>query len=525
MADFKPTPQQQDFIDALRNGDPSQSIALVARAGCGKTSTILLGIDAIRETRPDDQTVVIAFNKSIATEVDEKIKKAGHQWPKVQASTLHSLGNDLVKKHFGGHKVEGSKMNAMLREYSREVEEKARDPRNSEFDHTDVLTLRQYGSQILALIGMGKQEGFGWSKEFTDTESWARLAYHYDINGFENNDSVYTVLRHVIYLSQKSLEVVNVIDFNDMILMPLAFNIWPRFPSDTVIIDEAQDLSFTRQSLARRFIKKGGRMIIVGDDRQAIYGFSGADSKALQNLIKKTDAITLPLSVTFRCPKQVVSLAQELVPDIEAAATAAEGEVLHTAYPLLEVVAGMDATDAILCRNTKPLIRAAYSLLREGISCKVEGRAIGDGIKKLATRWKIKSIAQLQDRLDKYQEREMKKADENDNEAKKQDIEDRVGTLREICDQCLRQGQNSINDVVRAIDNLFADDVTDVLTLCTYHRSKGREWPTVLLLDHAALCPSKYAKQNWQLLQEENLAYVAITRAQERLIIWSDMEE
>jgi ATP-dependent DNA helicase UvrD/PcrA len=67
---------------------------------------------------------------------------------------------------------------------------------------------------------------------------------------------------------------------------------------------------------------------------------------------------------------------------------------------------------------------------------------------------------------------------------------------------------------------LFSDDVTKkgLLTLCTYHRSKGREWPRVMLVEHAKRCPSPYAKQAWQLRQESNLAYVAITRSQRDLI-------
>ncbi len=137
MANFNPTPQQQAFIDALRNGSASQSIALVARAGCGKTSTIMLGVDAIRETRPEDQTLVIAFNKAIADEVKEKIQEAGHAWPHVQASTLHSQGLGLLRGHFGkGVRIDGNKMRLV----------------------------RQYGSQIQQLVGMGKQEGFGWKR-------------------------------------------------------------------------------------------------------------------------------------------------------------------------------------------------------------------------------------------------------------------------------------------------------------------------------------------------------------------------
>ena len=68
------------------------------------------------------------------------------------------------------------------------------------------------------------------------------------------------------------------------------------------------------------------------------------------------------------------------------------------------------------------------------------------------------------------------------------------------------------------IEKLFGDDVKDAIVLATYHRSKGREWGRVILFEHSQRCPSRAAKQDWQKAQEENLAYVAITRAQRELL-------
>ena len=75
-----------------------------------------------------------------------------------------------------------------------------------------------------------------------------------------------------------------------------------------------------------------------------------------------------------------------------------------------------------------------------------------------------------------------------------------------------------MTDMLAYIDSLFAENVKGVLTLSTIHKSKGREWPTVFWLDRAGTLPSKYAKQDWQLDQENNLCYVAATRAMTNLI-------
>jgi superfamily I DNA/RNA helicase len=283
-------------------------------------------------------------------------------------------------------------------------------------------------------------------------------------------------------------------------------------------------------------------MVIVGDDRQAIYGFSGADAAAIDNQVAQFGATILPLSVTWRCPKAVVALARTLVPDIEAAPSALEGEVVHV--PLVrqpspadgptgaqggapvpipwfadpEAATQLDATSAVLCRNTAPLVSLAYQLIRSGRPCKVEGRAIGDGLKALAQRWKVSTVDALLRRLDDYAERERQKALAKGNEAKAAEVEDRTATLREICAAVIAKGQHSVADVVKFIDDLFADGATNVTVLATYHRSKGREWPRVFLLEHAQRCPSKAARQPWQRQQEANLAYVALTRAQQSLV-------
>jgi DNA helicase IV len=108
-----------------------------------------------------------------------------------------------------------------------------------------------------------------------------------------------------------------------------------------VIIDEAQDMNASQLLLAMKSCKKGGRIAVVGDDRQAIYGFRGADSNSLDRLKGELVAHELGLTTTYRCPKVVVAGAARLVPDYTAAPAAPEGEMLRprsrrcTSRPLL----------------------------------------------------------------------------------------------------------------------------------------------------------------------------------------------
>lgn len=492
---FAPTAQQAAFLSALTSS--TSNLALIARAGCGKTSTILLGVDALSEIAPNAEVLVCAFNKAIAEDVSAKLKAAGHtDWKKIKTSTLHSLGFDLIKFAFKSE-VNNKKVDILI-------------------DNQTAPIYQFCRAQIKQLVGYAKGAGFGFfpTAQIGDIGAWYALADHYDVNGFEDTSDLDGVIAAAQVIYRQSLAQTNVVDFDDMILFPLVKNMRVRFGKDVVFVDEAQDLSPARQALIRKFVKPHtGRMIIVGDDRQAIYGFSGADAEALPNMIAALNATVLPLSVTWRCPKAVVAVAQQYVPDIEAAPQAPEGVV----QSLDALPDDMAVGDAILCRNTAPLIDLAYSLIRQGKPARVEGRAIGEGLKALARRWKVTTTSALINKLDTYKDREIQKAQAKGQDQKIEEIEDRVATLLHIISAVTAKGQTSVDVVVAFIDALFADDVSNAIVLATYHRSKGREWQRVFLFEHSARCPSKAARQAWQLQQEANLAYVAVTRAQHTL--------
>ncbi len=506
-----PTVQQQAFLDALTQ-TPS-NITLCARAGCGKTSSILMGVDAYVAKHPTHDVWVCAFNKAIADEVQAKLKARGHNdWRTVSASTVHSAGFGLVKFLFKPT-VDDKKVRNLI--YAR-CESLVRDPLTC----AEARTYDAYSNQIVSLVRYAKQAGVGFfdDQPIGDPSIWYKLADHFDVNGFDDTTQMDAVVAAAQVIYRASLDQTDVVDFDDMILFPLIKNIAVKFTKNLIFVDEAQDLSRARQALIRKFMKPGtGRIVIVGDDRQAIYGFSGADAAALHNLTSMLGAVTLPLSVTWRCPKQVVKLAQSLVPDLEAAPTAPEGAVEYLNALPTDLTPGYER-DAILCRNTVPLIEIAYRLIRSGVPCKVEGRAIGEGLINLVKRWKVGSTAQLSDRLVSYREREMQKAIAKGNESKAAEVEDKVNCLLEIVAAVNAQGKTTIEAVVEFIGNLFADGADHVVTLCTYHRAKGREWKRVILWEHASRCPSKFARQEWQVEQETNLAYVAYTRAKETLV-------
>lgn len=511
MADITLSSQQQAVTDWALHGQGS--LNLVARAGCGKTFTLLQLVLAIAKAQPKAEIFLGAYNKAIAGEIQNKLKEgfleAGlvFDWKKYQASTMHSAGFSAWRFAAKGVRVDEHKVRTIIDNLIQGT---------NDWQIQQQLTSTQ--ATIQQCVSYAKQRGFGILEQVEDRKAWYDMVEHFGVNDLPEETPIDWVIEQSISVYQRSLQQdYTVIDFDDMILAPLVHKakIWPK---DWVMIDEAQDTNPARRALALAMVRGNtGRLIAVGDPRQAIYGFTGADADSMDLIKAELNSSTLPLNQTYRCPKAIVKLAQEWVPDIEALPDAPDGVVrsISDSHFLAEKPGN---GDAVLCRLNAPLVEMAYNLIRDGIACKVEGREIGTGLVKLARRWKIKTTDALLNRLDKYLDREAAKWKAKGKEERIQPIEDKVATLKVIISKVNEDGEATIDAVEEFIRKLFDDNVTGVLTLASIHKSKGREWKRVFWLDRANTCPSPWAKKDWQIQQEENLQYVAATRALEELI-------
>jgi DNA helicase II / ATP-dependent DNA helicase PcrA len=511
---FNPSVQQLAVADWITRG--KGHLNLVARAGCGKTSTLLWVTPLLHGS-----AIFLAFNKSIADEIKGKLKAQGIDWKQCEGATFHSIGFRAWRKAHPSVQVDdrGQKVPGIIDTMAKDA---------LQHNNSRLNCILADASQFLCqLVSLAKQQAFGYEKAGSD-QDWLDIISHHDMeHETDATDQELVTLAKDIY--QRSIALNHsIVDFDDMLLAPLVGNV--RFwQYDWVMVDEAQDTNPARRALALRLLKRGGRLIAVGDPKQAIYGFTGADSNAMDIIAQRLGSTTLPLNVTYRCPKAVVAHANLIVPDLEAHETAPEGSVLE--MPWLPPQEGADsfqsliptlgADDAILCRNTKPLVSLAYTMISKGKGCHIEGRDIGYGLIKLATKWKrVKGIQALRNKLAAYASAEIAKAMSKGQESKAQSIEDRVDALMIICDHVGLDG--TVDQLVDQIKGLFGDTPAGqrpkVVTLSTVHKSKGREWQRVFILDRAALMPSKWARQPWAQEQEQNLIYVAITRAKDQLV-------
>lgn len=488
---FKPSPQQEAFFQWIEKS--SGSCVLEAVAGSGKTTTLIEALKLMQGT-----IFFGAYNKKIAEEIKEKApKKAG-----LNVSTMHAAGFAAWRKVAPRVVIDSNKCRNIYRMTYQSEE------------------MKPLEGAILALVSYAKQAALGLNGSAADDSKWFDLIDHFNVDCLEKDELVVRSAKKILEISVAN--DTKIIDFDDMIFSPLVHNVKVQ-EYDWVLIDEAQDTNASRRALALSMLKRGGRLVAVGDRHQAIYGFTGADADALDLIAAAVSAVQMPLTVTYRCPKLVVAEAQKYVSHIIAHETAPQGEVIQFKG---DITKSAKPGDAILCRFNAPIIELVYKFIGNGVAAKVEGREIGTSMKTLVNRWKVRSFYDLIERLNNYKERETSKLRAKEKESQAVAVEDKVNCLKVIIKRV--EGidpkcSNPASRICQEIDSIFDDNVNaKCVLLSTIHKSKGREWDNVYFLQTG---PSKWARMDWELEQEQNLLYVAVTRSKSVLYMAQAKQE
>jgi DNA helicase II / ATP-dependent DNA helicase PcrA len=490
--EITPSIFQQAIYDFIETGRGSGVV--IAVAGSGKTTTI---VNAAKLLPVGASAAFVAFNKAIATELATKLPMH------VKSQTLNSMGFGAWARMCRGKLfVDGMKTRKIM---------------------DDILTdaeLKQYGAALPRLVALAKSVGIvpagakgPWTGLTEDSDyNWKELIDFYELTIADKGtpcrltELARTVLKESIRLADRT------IDFDDQLYMPVIGRA-NFFQYDFLFVDEAQDVNMVQRAMLRMALKRNGRLIAVGDPCQAIYGFRGADHNAIEAIKDEFSAIELPLSISYRCPRTVVTLAQKYVSHILPHDAAPDGSVSR---PKEFTVGEFKANDVIVCRTTAPVVALAYKLIRSKVACFVMGREIGQGLVAVIDKMKADSVDDLMEKLQTYRLRETLRLLAAKQDTKAEALEDRLDTIEVFIDG-LTEDSRTINQLKNDISSMFSDNMqATAVKLMTQHKSKGLEADRVFILDFA-LNEKFMAKASNQQKQEFNLAYVAITRSKSEL--------
>ena len=474
-----PSKNQITIYKAFQDTDANINISAVA--GSGKTTVLLELLKFVPEHK---SAIFLAFNNSIINELKERSERKD-----VDIMTLHSYGWRMILSRYGGKvKMNPNKAISKIEKVIKKFEEIRENKKGYYF---------YIIPKIVDLMRCNLVE--------SNIEVVTALCEQYDLNVGETEVNVAI---EVFELMNKDK---NQFDFMDMIYQP-AVDTTLRFRKfDYVFCDESQDFSLAQHAIIKNCLNRRGRLITVGDERQAIYGFAGADAGSYSKLSALNGAaIKLPLSVSYRCAISVVKEAQKIVPEISWAPNAKEGSVRDGSLTELEY------GDWILCRNLKPLIQTYLWLMKNKIKSKVRGKDIGEGILLLISKTGAKSIGALLRMMDIEQDKLYRKLESRGfrnplMHPKMEALMQRIEVIGYLCGEV-----DNVKQLTALIEDIFSDEVKGIL-LSTIHKAKGLENDTIFFLC-PELIPSKFATLPWQLEQEQNLKYVGITRARENLI-------
>ena len=487
-------------------------IVVAATAGSGKSTLIEYLVRNVIKT----SCTVIAFNTHIVSAMRQRLQGLNH----VNVATLHAVGNGCVTSFLGRTQRPDTMkyrkiVNTLIDNHTVIFSDKstflpAALDYISKLDSRDEID--EAKKQILHIGEFCRLTLTNYKSE----DNVQEMIEQYNLDLTFPFSVVFPIIGKIIDRGIEKAKEEKLIDFTDMIFLPHVWNLKP-YQSSWVLVDEGQDLNKAQLEIAIKCRANGGRMIFVGDRDQAIMGFAGADSSSIDNIIARTNAQELPLSICYRCPKSHIELARKITDNIEPAEWAIDGTIDYIKEDKLRSI--VQYGDLIIGRKTAPLIKQCISLIAAGIKAKVRGREIGKQLVAITNdvaKQPYFTFANFLVYLEAYKDSKIAKFKQVQNDAQIEATTDKCMAV-EAC--YLNINARDLNDLCFNMEAMFSNDNEQPpVMLSTVHRAKGLENDRVFIL-HPEDLPLRWNGQKPdQTKQEHNLKFVSLTRAKQSLV-------
>ncbi len=532
--------ERSELLDGLNERQieavtaPADRTVVLAGAGSGKTRVLTRRVAwRIRSGQTDPARVlVLTFTRKAASELRQRQRRLGLRDP-VPAGTFHSFALTQLRERWAERRtVPPSILDSKLRLLA-QVGAKSSD--------ADLI-------EVAAEVDWARARLI----EPADYDQSARSAGRNVIGepGF---------VAEIMTRFQQEKRRKRVVDFDDLLYLAIRdlqadhdYAEAIRWRHRHFYVDEFQDVNPLQHKLLDQWLGGRNDLFVVGDPRQAIYGWNGSDPQLLDRAADAA-AKVVNLDTNYRSTDGILAAsAAALGPDVSPLVAyrgqgpnptisshqtdVQEAEAIASALTADRKL-GRSWTDmAVLVRTNAQLAVIEQELSAAGVPTRLRG---GPGpLGSAEVKAKVKELSrpgidlrnQLE-QLDNHLEEQMAPSGAMAQGATAERIANLAALSRLVHDYVESRQTASGADPSGAglaawLQTLHGGDVDSdqpAVDLATFHGSKGLEWPIVHLGGvELGFVPIAYAKTEAQLAEERRLLYVAMTRAGDELHLhWS----
>jgi DNA helicase-2/ATP-dependent DNA helicase PcrA len=457
------TPEQREAVMS-----PARRLLIRATAGSGKTHVLTLRIQrriTDEEVAPD-QVLAMTFTRKAGDELRRRLSKAGIR--DVRAGTFHRAALTLVNQYRDDNHLKPLVLEANRRRLVNALAVQLRESGDFKLEDWQLPRLEQEISWALS-------QGFNGAL-YAKSARKLRRDSPLPPSQFADVLDRYVGLCHsrgVLDFDLLLSEAISLLQNEPNVLA--AF----RQRNRSLYVDEAQDMNPLQFMMLRQMAGDDPDLFCVGDPNQSIYGFNGANPKFLNDIVRTwPDTVVLDLTRNHRSTANIIAVANTL---LEAGAAG--------------IVPAKDEGDV-------PLVRSYNSDEEEAARV-----TTWLGAKhQPGTPWRSMAVlARTNAQLELI-----------------------AGYLEAADIPYERRGpeHSPASDLMMAPDawsRRLDEEQSDAVALSTIHRSKGLEFQHVAAIGWAeGQLPNYNATTPAELAEEQRLAYVALSRAEDSLLItWS----
>lgn len=287
-------------------------IILVAGAGAGKTKTLIhRAATLLKKGVPATNLLLVTFTSKAAEEIKTRLQDmVGEDALHITAGTFHSvIYNEIIRKSQGSEYL--TNLGYII------------DDTLSILDDSDSDKLLKDAIKELTEDDRLQMDDNGWNHKTIKTEMSLARAEGYDAHDFIstitpgcNNEEFKRISANVWSSYTKKCRDNNGIDFDDILVLCnkmlkrepyIAEELSYRFKY--IFLDEYQDTNNVQMSIMDTIAKQheNPNIFVVGDEKQCIYGFRGANNKVILKFKERYDhVIQLDLTTNYRSLESII---------------------------------------------------------------------------------------------------------------------------------------------------------------------------------------------------------------------------